>query len=147
MSKQKICQINNLTIYQVVELAPLKLVGLDLTSFHVYTPQGKCLDVFLKLKDAKDFCQKTEDFVKRKRKRKTVFTFSDLCDAASDTGWWNEKSKIRDEARGQAEAVMLDKGVVSQADFDDDKITEEDVENWCISVGALFDDRGNMIRP
>lgn len=145
MSKQKICQINNLTIYQVVELAPLKLVGLDLTSFHVYTPQDKCLDVFLKLKDAKDFCQKTEDFVKRKRK--TVFTFSDLCDAASGTVWWDKKSKIRDEARGQAEAEMIARGVVSQEDSDECKVTEEDVENWCISVGALFDDRGNMIRP
>lgn len=145
MAKRKECQINNLTIYRVVKLAPLKLVGLDLTSFHVYTPQGKFLEIFQKLEDAKAFCRKTEDFVKRKHK--TVFTFSELCDAAMGTVWWDEKSKIRDEARGQAEAAMLDKGVVSQADFDDDKITEEDVENWCISVGALFDDRGNMIRP
>lgn len=145
MAKRKVCQFNNLTIYRVTELQPLKFGGCDFTSFHVYTPQGKSLEIFRKLDDAKNFCRKTEDFVKRKRK--TVFTFSDLCDAASGTGWWDEKSKIRDEARGQAEAVMLDKGVVSQADFDDDKITEEDVENWCMSVGALFDDRGNMIRP
>jgi hypothetical protein len=145
MAKRKECQINNLTIYQVVELAPLKLVGLDLTRFHVYTPQGKFIDSFQKLEDAKDFCRKAEDFVKRKRK--IVFTFSELCDAASGTGWWDEKSKIRDEARGQAEAEMIARGVVSQENSDDGKVTEEDVENWCISVGALFDDRGNMIRP
>jgi hypothetical protein len=145
MAKQKICQINNLKIYQVVELAPLKLVGLDLTSFHVYTPQGKLLEVFQKLKDAKGFCQKTEDFVKRKRK--TVFTFSEICDAATDSGWWEHPCRRKDEARFQAEEAMLARGVVSQAEFDGHNVTEEDVENWCMSVGALFDDRGNMIRP
>lgn len=122
MAKLKICQINDLIIRQVLDFAPSNLPRKD---FYVYTPQGKFIESFQKLEDAKDFCQKAEDFVKRKRK--IVFTFSELCDAASGTGWWDEKSKIRDEARGQAEAEMIARGVVSQENSDDGKVTEEDV--------------------
>jgi len=55
--KKRICQINNLRIYQIQDYN---------YRFMVITPDNRHLEEFRYLRDAKLFCEQTKDFIVKK---------------------------------------------------------------------------------